>query len=706
MNITKLSERSRLQRIIREAPDDIDARKGLASLFLESGDFVRAAAELMSISRVHVARGEGKPARDSCRQALEFDAGNLELRLLLAQIHARFPAREVRAAAPIVEVLVEAPAGEPIFELAPAPRLQEVSEVLGEIPVVNVDVGLRDAAEDMFSVGETAQERPVGRRSSREEINDDFTSFQVGVSDLIEIPDAIGYKDEVTAPTGAVAQISDEIASALDPMGPSAEQEKAKTGRSSEGNAVLRSPNALGGTARHQTGSGSRIAVGSDASLSATPFSTEGTAPRSLFSSSGPPDPGSNRTAPIAVARVTPPRPKSAPPRAAPVQGFAPSPVKSNRVLLPDPFESPGDNVIEAESPSDYSGLGVDDETPRPPQFSETRPGSSDSTRAGIVDLSPRPTSGGFDQRVSAMERFRGESPPERTVVGPAPDHFVLSDIPPNPLTDRLPKAAREALFSKLVYVEYTDEAAVIDAGRQLEALMLIQEGVVRVVNGPLAGDATDLCRMSEGELIGAFEFLTRSHSRVSLQAEGRVGMLELPKAASDELRREDAQIGDAIRAVLRERLVSNLMDQAPIFASVSTDQRRDLAGRFFTVDVESAEPILQQGEINRRLFLLQFGELVVDSRGGKGGRMTLHPGDFFGFVSTLLGRPVQVAVVASAPSSLLVLPEQEVYRLVAGNKGVARAARREAVERGDQPISVHSVGGLGGLLVRRPGLG
>ncbi len=703
MNITKLSERSRLQRIIREAPDNIDARKALASLFWESGDFVRAAAELMSISRVHVSRGEGDSARNACRQALEFDPANLELRLLLAQVHARFPAGEVRAAAPIVAAVVELPVDEPTLELAPAPLLDEIPAVVGDVPVVDVETGFSEV-DDMFAgVAQTAQGRPAGRSEPREPDTADVPAIQVGASDLIEIPDAIGYKDEDTAPTGGIPQVPamlDPLAETEPVMEPVANQ-RARTSRGSVSVPAGRATDSV----RHgqPTGPDSVVAVSPAPGLAAAGVNAQ---PPKAFSRAVPQRPGHSRTAPVASTRVTPPPPKSAPPTAPPSRVTSPTPIYSESI---EPLPNPVDSAIEPKARpnliSDYIGLGVDDETPMPSQFGASMFRSTGPTHVGGDDLSPRPTSG-FEQRVSATERLRGEPPLARTVVGPAPDHFTLSDIPANPLTDRLPRPAREALFRRLLYVKYTDEAAVIDAGRQLDALMLVQDGVVRVVNGPLVGDATHLCRMSDGELIGAFEFLTRSHSRVSLQAEGPLGMLELPRVASDELRREDAQIGDAIRAVLRERLVSNLMDRAPIFASVRTDQRRDLAGRFFTVDVESAEPILQEGEINRRLFLLQSGELVVDSRGGKGGRMTLRPGDFFGFVSTLLGRPVQVDVVASAPSSLLVLPEQEVYRLVAGNKGVARTARREAVERGDQPISVHSIGGLGGLLVRRPEFG
>ena len=687
MNLTKLSERSKLQRRIREEPDDVEARKTLALLFVEAGDLARAATELMSISRVHISRGEGLDARNACRQALKFDPANLELRLLLAQIHARFPASRDRAAAPIVEAIAEADLDGPVIELTATPRLEEVVDApSGELPVVQVappttteEVELDALIDERLA---TKEGRLVADAASRVE---DETADMKPLGDLVEVPTSARYRDEVTAPTGAAPELPD----------------------ADSGNARTVIPH-MGERAPHTTIGAA--AVGADRAESDPSWSSATkrvTRPRDLS------------PIPTSKKRVfTPKRPRSKPP----AESEPTSSLQSRGSKpLPDPFESvlgvqaasqeslpiaAGRVPTPAAGTADLSmmGLGGDDETPAPIVVLDSGDYRRiDPTPAGGVDLSPRSPSSGFSARVSATERFGPGAGEGRTVIGPAAAHFKVSDIPPNPLTDRLPKAARSELFHNMLYVEYDDQAAVVESGRPIDSLLLVQHGVVRVVNGPLLGDATDLARMSDGNLIGPFEFLSRAPSRGSMQAEGKLGMLELTREATDDLRKNDAQIGDALRSVLRETLLADLMDRAPIFTSLTQDQRRDLAGRFFTVEVEPGEPILQEGEINRRLFVLQSGELVVDGRGAKGSRMGLGPGDFFGFVSTLLGRPVQVAVVARTASALLVLPEQEVYRLVAGNKGVARSARREAVERGDQPISVHGIGGIGGIVVRRP---
>ena len=307
------------------------------------------------------------------------------------------------------------------------------------------------------------------------------------------------------------------------------------------------------------------------------------------------------------------------------------------------------------------------------------------------------------DRRRSVAERLAGP-PADRNVMGAVATAVDPERLPLLALFRDLPQESRDLLVERAELVEYRDNGRLVEVGEPVDRLMLLIDGVIRVLNDSAAGDTTDVAGFRTGELIGEFEFLTGAPSRVAIQTEGPANVIEIHRADLDRMRKEDATLDDTVERLLKERIVNDLIDRSPVFSSLTGEQRGELAERFFPLAVGQGEVLLRQGDINRRLFIVKTGELVVDGRGtGGAGRLLLSSGDFFGFVSTVLGRPVQVAVVAAAPSSLLVLPEQEVYRLVASNKGVARAARREALERGDAPISVHTIGGLGGLAIRHP---
>ena len=294
-----------------------------------------------------------------------------------------------------------------------------------------------------------------------------------------------------------------------------------------------------------------------------------------------------------------------------------------------------------------------------------------------------------------------------RRSLGPAEIHISVEDLPQHPILAPLSPASRTRLLESLELVEYAADACVLEAGVTPDRLLFVHSGLVYAEPDGQLGKR-ELPECTSGAAVGLFEFLSVAPVRASITAAAPTRCLELRVERSDVLVRNDPELAEAMARAHVDAMTSALLQRDPLFQSLSDEQRASLRSAFVPVDVQPGEVVLKRGAINRRLFVLLAGKMVIDSRGAERpfGRMPLMPGDFFGFVSTVLGRAVQVAVVATDQAKLLVLPEQEVYRLVAANKGVARAARREAVERGDVPISVHQLGGHGGFVVRRPDYG
>jgi CRP-like cAMP-binding protein len=294
-----------------------------------------------------------------------------------------------------------------------------------------------------------------------------------------------------------------------------------------------------------------------------------------------------------------------------------------------------------------------------------------------------------------------------RRSLGPAEIHIAAEELPQHPMLATLSTASLTRLLENLELVEYTADAVVLEEGEVTDRLLFVHSGLVYAEPEGQLGKR-ELPECTAGAAVGLFEFFSGAPVRATVTAAAPTRCLELRAERADVLVRNDPQLAEAVARAHVDSMTSALLERAPLFQSLSDDQRGALRSAFVPVDVQPGEVVLKRGAINRRLFVLLEGQMVIDSRGAERpfGRMPLVPGDFFGFVSTVLGRAVQVAVVATDHARLLVLPEQEVYRLVAANKGVARAARREAVERGDVPISVHQLGGHGGFSVRRPDYG
>ena len=109
-----------------------------------------------------------------------------------------------------------------------------------------------------------------------------------------------------------------------------------------------------------------------------------------------------------------------------------------------------------------------------------------------------------------------------------------------------------------------------------------------------------------------------------------------------------------------------------PLFGSLTKRHLKKLAGLTSTVEFDAGDTVIQEGEPGDSFFVTVSGQAKVVA-GGK----TVHrliPGDHFGEISLLDGRPRSASVVAETPLSLLRLPRASFLRLVKDDADLARA--------------------------------
>lgn len=577
--MSDVSERSRLLRRLEQDPGDVDARRSLARLYVDSGQRRKAADELARVARAHLERGEGDEAHRTARFALALDSENIELRLLLVQVHASFPeVSDARAAEPIVEI---------------------------------VEIGLEDAEEVVDLEGG--------------ELDD--------VLDVEEIE--VLEREEITRPPLPAAARTDGRGKPPAPEAPSGDTAAEFADRSEP---------------------------------------SEGASERAAF------DVHPADTAQSPAARS--------------VSTRGASDISSDFVELEELVDAvsalmEGEGTVPA-SPSTVPARPVDAVTESPDRLRPT------AERVPVPRSSRGITAGGTQsgaQRLAQRRRSPNTSPrptEHRRVLGMAREHADLEDVPPNRLFSRLSLGSRTQFFAACELVEYDAGAVIVAAGDRVGRLLLVCVGVVDV-----AGTAA----VRAGFFLAGFEFRTQEVSRADAVARSRVVVLEMDRSVCETLA-ADGPIRDALDATMREQLVEQALETAPLFANLPPQRRAELAGKFFPVAVSAGERLVEKGAIHRRLLLLHEGTLVVDGRGGRrDARRQVEPGDFFGYVSAVLGRPAQVTVVARGAATVMVLPEQELYRLVAAERSIARAARDEVVARGDETLSVERIAGLGGYL-------
>ncbi len=124
----------------------------------------------------------------------------------------------------------------------------------------------------------------------------------------------------------------------------------------------------------------------------------------------------------------------------------------------------------------------------------------------------------------------------------------------------------------------------------------------------------------------------------------------------------------------------AELLASARLFAGVDADGLERIADRAVEVDFASGHVIARQGEVGTGFFVIAGGRARVVRDGRT--IATLGPGDFFGELSVLDGRPRVAQVVADGPTTCLGLSTWEFEAVVSEHPAVALAVLRGLATR------------------------
>jgi CRP/FNR family transcriptional regulator, cyclic AMP receptor protein len=119
----------------------------------------------------------------------------------------------------------------------------------------------------------------------------------------------------------------------------------------------------------------------------------------------------------------------------------------------------------------------------------------------------------------------------------------------------------------------------------------------------------------------------------------------------------------------------TELLSGTPLLAGVDPDGIAMIAQRMVEVDFPKDHVIARQGEVGTGFFLIASGSVRVV----RDGRTIAHigPGDFFGELSVLDGRPRVAQVIADEPTTCLGLATWDLEAVIKEQPAVALAILR-----------------------------
>jgi CRP/FNR family transcriptional regulator, cyclic AMP receptor protein len=132
----------------------------------------------------------------------------------------------------------------------------------------------------------------------------------------------------------------------------------------------------------------------------------------------------------------------------------------------------------------------------------------------------------------------------------------------------------------------------------------------------------------------------------------------------------------------------TELLSNTHLFAGVDAEGLNRIADRIRELDVPADRVIARQGEIGTGFFVIAEGMVRVVRDGEM--LAELGPGDFFGELSVLDGKPRNAMVVSTLPTVCLALASWDFEAVVAEQPSVALAILRELAGRLRESTEAH----------------
>jgi len=144
---------------------------------------------------------------------------------------------------------------------------------------------------------------------------------------------------------------------------------------------------------------------------------------------------------------------------------------------------------------------------------------------------------------------------------------------------------------------------------------------------------------------------------------------------------------------------LKNNLGKIDFLNALSADQVEDLIQSVTPRVLAGNQPVIQEGELGKAFFIIFSGEINVwVERNGRQSRLAnLRPGDYFGEISLLTGKPTTANVFASTPSKVFFLDGKKFVDMVKSNKELANhivGVMRKRLEHRKKEVLELMVGG------------
>lgn len=256
------------------------------------------------------------------------------------------------------------------------------------------------------------------------------------------------------------------------------------------------------------------------------------------------------------------------------------------------------------------------------------------------------------------------------------------------PLFSEVSLEGLRALLATMTSVWLTEDARVIEQGAEGSEAYFVARGEL-VAERVVEGATMELARLKNGAVFGEMALLSRAPRAASVVTARPSIVVRTDKEALDAVAEAQPEVGAALAAYGRDRMVQNLARMSELFALVTEEGRAAIVARAVPRTFEKGERILTRGTPSPGVFLLASGEVGVVGIDGESGEPlvqgTRGPGDTFGEDALVLRRACDADVVALHPAVTLFLGEEAFRDLIEESPAVLLGLYKLAVRHDEE---------------------
>lgn len=235
-----------------------------------------------------------------------------------------------------------------------------------------------------------------------------------------------------------------------------------------------------------------------------------------------------------------------------------------------------------------------------------------------------------------------------------------------------------QRLAELAVVRSFSADATIISEQTAHRFLYIILQGSICLQLHDRAGREVLIGYLNRGDCFGEGALFGDQFRSAAAQAETTCYLMQLPIAEVASLLPQAPELEAMLRSIYRHRLVASTLARVPLFSQLLPFTRVEIGDMLKQSAYERGSYILREGERSNAFYLIESGQVVVESQGQA--LAHLDEGDFFGEMSLLSDTPHNADVRTLTPTQVLMLPAIDFRRLLEHYPGLAEKLR-EVVE-------------------------